>query len=140
MSFKLLLVAAWCMLSALTLKAVTPPAAVIHAFQTQFPNVDQVSWEKENANEYEATFYAAKIKMSVVYDETGKWIETETAITIVQVPALVIYGFQQHYKDKTIVAIDKIINNKGETHYEFEFKNGFRTKEVLFDKEGNELK
>jgi hypothetical protein len=120
----------------LTVMAVNPPQNVIKAFQTQFPDAQNIKWEKENAHAYEAEFTANSTKMSVSYDETGKWLETETAIKAEQLPATVVAAFQKQYPDKKISGADKIINNKGETTYEIEYKNGMLMKEVVYTAEG----
>jgi len=119
--------------------AITPPSAVLKAFKTQFPDAQNCAWEKEAKGVYEVEFKNANIKMSVVYDEKGIWQETETAVVAEQVPANVLTAFKNKFPGKDIVGIDKIIDSKGVTHFEFEYKNGLRIKEVLFDLEGTLL-
>src|SRR5689334_10014438 len=52
------------------------PAAVKSAFQKQYPNT-KATWEKEKSN-YEVTFKRSGADMSVVINNTGTIVETET--------------------------------------------------------------
>ena len=65
------------------------PTVVTSAFKAKFPNATKTSWEMENANEYEAGFKQNGDEVSANFDNTGKWLETETEIKISALPVAV---------------------------------------------------
>ena len=65
------------------------PAPVVTAFMAKFPGATKISWEKESANEYEATFHFNSEEVSSTWDPTGKWMETEIDIDEDHLPAAV---------------------------------------------------
>ena len=68
------------------------PAAVKSALQKQYPNVKVVKWNKENDG-FEASFDSKKTDTSILFDGTGKIIETEVEIEMNRLPKGVLeYG------------------------------------------------
>ncbi|MFP5042140.1 hypothetical protein [Parasediminibacterium sp. JCM 36343] len=57
--------------------AMTPPKVVKDAFDKRFPTATKITWGKESAKEWEADFSLDGIKISAVFFEDGRWLETE---------------------------------------------------------------
>lgn len=62
------------------------PDAIKKAFALKFPDAVEVKWDKENAHEYEASFDLKGQKYSANFSDLGKWLETESPLTIEQLP------------------------------------------------------
>jgi len=65
---------------------ITPPKEVQEVFLKQFKTVQDVKWEQE-VNEWEAEFKIDGIEMSASFDNSGKWLETETELNKNELPA-----------------------------------------------------
>lgn len=105
------------------------PANVEAEFTKKYPNATKVKWEKEEGN-YESSFRMGKKVMSVVYTPGGKLTETETKITVAELPKQA-----QTYAGKkgTIKEAAKIEMANGTIRYEAEVKG----KDLIFDDKGN---
>jgi hypothetical protein len=64
------------------------PAVVRQAFHAKFPDVTQVAWKLKSPT-YDAEFTVNKAEVTVKFDASGKWQETESAIPRAKVPAAV---------------------------------------------------
>jgi Putative beta-lactamase-inhibitor-like, PepSY-like len=120
--------------SAQKLKESQVPAAVISTFQKEYPNIN-ATWDKENAA-YEANFKKDGKEMSVIIDETGGIIETETMIAVSDLPAPIFDYMNKHYKGVKVKEAAKIVKANGDINYEAEIKK----KDIVFDAKGNLLK
>ncbi len=116
------------------LKESQVPAAAKTAFQKKYPNVI-ASWEKEGKN-YEVNFKQDGKTMSSVIDKNGTIIETETDMTVKDLPQTAQNYLKEHYKDAKIKEAAKIVKANGEVNYEA-LANG---KDVMFDAKGNFIK
>ncbi len=110
------------------------PAAAKAAFQKQYPNT-KAGWEKEDAN-YEMNFRQNGKSMSSVIDKNGTILETETDISVSNLPQSAQAYIKEHYKGAKIKEAAKIVKASGEVNYEA-LING---KDVMFDRNGNFIK
>lgn len=110
------------------------PAAAKTSFAKDFPGTSP-KWDKENFI-YEANFKMNGKTMSALYDENGNRQETETDITISDLPAAVTDYILQNYKDEKIKEAAIITKANGEVNYEAEV-NGM---DLLFTKDGKFIK
>ena len=117
------------------LKEKDVPSAVTSAFKQKFSDAKDVDWEKENGN-YEAEFKAGKIEQSVVFDGTGKIVETEVEIKESELPASVKEYLSQKYSGEKIKEAAKITDANGTVTYEAEVHD----KDLIFDSNGNFIK
>ncbi len=115
------------------------PADVISVFNEKFPEASNVKWDKENAHEYEASFVWKGEKHSANFYDKGEWLETESPTTFDQLPEKVQAAYNASHKGAKIKAIAKIETSKGSIKYEVEIKHGFRTVELFYDVNGNEV-
>lgn len=115
------------------------PAAVTSAFKAKFPNATKTSWEMENANEYEAGFKLNGEEVSANFDNTGKWLETETEIKVSALPAAVQATLAKDFAGFKIEEASKIESAKDGNCYEAEIEKGEETFDVLFSPDGKVL-
>lgn len=69
-----------------TLPVAQVPIAVRQAFQAKFPTVKTVAWTLKSDKNYEAEYLVKGAEVTIKFDPTGKWLETESAIAASQVP------------------------------------------------------
>lgn len=125
----LCLAAGWA--SAQKLKEADVPSAVKDGFKKQYPAAKVESWEKEGAN-YEAEFDLNKAETSVVFDASGKLVETETEIAESALPKAVLDHISQTMPGKKIKEAAKIVDAAGKVMYEAEIDK----KDYLFEENG----
>jgi hypothetical protein len=107
------------------------PSSVITKFTLTYPKVEKVKWSKENGN-YEAEFDLNNIETSVVYDSIGITLETESEITVANLPAAAKDYVKNNCNDAKIKEASKLIDGKGVLTYEAEVKGV----DYVFDKDG----
>lgn len=115
------------------------PAAVLSAFKAKFPNATKTTWELENTNEYEAGFKINGEEVSANFDNTGKWLETETEIKVSALPAAVQAALAKDFAGFKIEEASRIESAKDGNCYEAEIEKGEETFDVLFTPDGKML-
>lgn len=115
-------------------KKLNAPDMVKQAFAKNFPGAI-AKWEKEGAG-YEANFKTAGHEMSAVFDANGTMTESETEITVSELPSTVLTYVKTNYKGVKINEAAKITKSNGEMNYEAEVKG----KDLIFDANGKFLK
>lgn len=111
------------------------PTSVKSTFNKNFPGTGDIKWEKENGH-YEANFKKNGEKMAALFDEGGKWLETESHIEVSALPAAVNDYVAKKYKGEKIKGAAKIQLASGETNYEAEVGK----KGLIFDADGKFIK
>lgn len=106
------------------------PAAAKQAFEKNYPGI-KGTWGKED-NNYEVSFKKDGKEMSVVIDESGTIVETETDIPVTDLPTTVQDYIKQHYQGMAIKEASTITKGNGEVNYEAEVDD----KDVIFDANG----
>jgi hypothetical protein len=74
------------------------PEPVKTSFSKAYDSPGKVKWEKENKNEYEASFELNGKEISVVYSSDGILQETETEITVADLPVAITDYIAKNYK------------------------------------------
>ena len=115
------------------------PAAVATAFKTKFPNATKVTWEMENKTEYEANFKLNNEEASANFDNTGKWLETETEIKTSALPSAIQSTLKKDFAGFKINEASKIESVKNGNCYEAEIEKGEGTFDVLLSADGKVL-
>ena len=110
------------------------PVAVKNAFQKYYPSA-KATWDKEDAN-YEANFKEGGKAMSVVIDKSGTIVETETDISVTDLPVAAQDYVKKNYPDAKIEEAARIVKASGEVNYEVEMHH----KDVIFDANGKFIK
>ena len=116
------------------------PTAVTDAFNKKFSNVTNVKWEKENKDEYEVSFKLNGDNCSANFTIQGEWLETESTIPFDKLPEKVKNSFNISFKNAKVKSAAKIEKAKAATTYEIEYKLKGKTKEVIMDADGKEIK
>ena len=116
------------------------PQAVKITFMQKFPNAQKVTWDKENATEYEAGFVLNGVKMSSNINTEGKWLETETTVKISDLPENVKSAILTKYPTAKITGVSKIETANDGIQYEADIKTGLKKLEVLFSENGKFVK
>ena len=120
--------------------AMAPPKAVKDAFSKKFPTATKISWGKESAKEWEAEFSLDGIKISSVFFEDGKWLETEQMVKAAALPKAVADAIKATYPGWTIVEADKTESAKLGSIYEADLKKGMSKKAVAIKADGTFVK
>ncbi len=107
------------------------PAVITAKFKTLYPKVEDVKWSKEDAN-YEAEFDLNKVETSVVFDASGNALETESEISVNDLPAAAKTYISTNVPNEKIKEASKITNSKGVVTFEAEVKGV----DYIFDKDG----
>jgi hypothetical protein len=115
------------------------PATVVSVFKAKFPNATKITWEIENANEFEASFKLNGKEVSANFDNTGKWLETETEIRVSALPSAVQVALTKDFTGFKIEEASKIESTKNGNCYEAEIEKGKESFDVLFTPEGKML-
>ena len=124
---------------ALQAQDIKVPLAVQDAFAKLYPDISEVKWGKEGANEFEAEFTRDSTRTSVVFNKDGELEETETAIRINDLPSTVAPYVSKNYPGYKISEAAKIVDDKGVVTYEAEISKETTKKDLMFDKDGNHL-
>jgi Putative beta-lactamase-inhibitor-like, PepSY-like len=115
------------------------PENVKKEFAKKYPTAQSVKWASEEANEWEAEFKINGTEMSASFDNKGVWLETETEISVKELPASVTNTIAKDFVGfKTgEVSTNETPKMKG---YEVELTNGEISLEVIFDNSGKVIK
>ena len=127
--------AAICIANAQTVKEAEVPGRTMEAFRKQYPNVKVDKWEKEGAN-YEAEFMVDKVQTTVVYDERGKYIQTEAEMEVSALPPQINEYIEVNLNGKKVTEASKITDAAGTVNYEAEIGET----DYLFDSKGTLIK
>jgi hypothetical protein len=116
-----------------------PSEIVKKEFSNKFPSAKSVKWGSEEQNEWEAEFTMNGKKMSASFDNSGKWIVSETAITEKELPTSLVGTLNKDFSGykKTLIEIYESPEMNG---FELGLKKGKSSIEVIFDKNGKVLK
>jgi hypothetical protein len=115
------------------------PENVVKSFQSDHPKAQDITWDKEGVN-YEANYKENNNSFSVVIDKEGQILETESEISISDLPPGTVKYINDNYKDYSLSGAAKIVDNKGNVKYEAEIKNGETSRDVMFGKDGKPFK
>jgi hypothetical protein len=126
-------------LSAAAFSQKNPSEIIKKEFAKKYPSAQSVKWDSEEANEWEAEFSLNNKKMSASFDNTGKWIESETVISEKELPAAVVTTLNKDFQGfkKGPVEIFESPAMKG---FEMSLRKGEKSLEVIFDNKGVILK
>jgi hypothetical protein len=112
------------------LAAAKVPAAVKAEFAKTYPG-KVANWEREDKN-YEANFKNGTKTISVIIDRQGTIVETETEITMSELPSGAQSYVSSHLKGKKIKETAKIVKANGDIIYEVAVAGAA----ILFDSNG----
>jgi hypothetical protein len=115
------------------------PANAIATLKQKFPEAQKSKWGKEKDGGFEANFKVNGKSLSMTFSPTGEWLETESRIEVSALPAPVVAAFKKTHASATIKAAEKI-EKANAVSYEIEYKEGLKSKEIVYDAQGTALK
>ena len=135
----IVLVLAFALISFSAFSQKTPPEVVKIEFAKKYATAQSVKWDNEEQNEWEAEFTMDGKKMSAAFDNAGQWMETETAISVKDLPVAVVNGLDKDYPGykKSDISIFENSKFKG---FELTLKKGEASIEVQIDNNGKVIK
>lgn len=110
------------------------PAVVKAKVISAYPKATNVKYEKEDKG-FEAGFKNEGKEMSILMDVKGNILETETDISVSDLPKEVQEYLTKNFKGKKIKEAAEIIDARGMKKFEAEIGG----KDYLFDEKGNLL-
>jgi len=119
------------------------PKKVSSAFNEKFSTMENVTWEQESENEWEASFISEGKETSAVFDADGIWLETETEVVLEDIPAEVFKTLCLKYEEFEIEEAESIESpdfNGYEIEIEMEDDDDEKEFEVLIDSDGTFVK
>ncbi len=116
------------------IKEADVPAPVKATFARQYPDIKSVKWEKEKGN-YEAGFDLYKVETSLLMDEKGTILETESEIKVSELPKEVSDYITKTLPGKKIKEASRIVDPKGMITFEAEVDK----LDYIFDSKGSFL-
>jgi len=115
------------------------PEKIKSAFNQKFPNAEEVDWDMEKNNEWEAEFEVDENDMSATFDQNGQWLETETEIEENELPESVTLRLKNNFKGYEIEKAEYLESPEYKGYeLELEGKDGDIT--VLIGMDGKKLK
>ena len=123
------------LLVAFTPKPQNAPKKVTDAFSTMFPNAKHVTWDKENAKEWEAEFKLNGKDYSANFLEDGTWKETEHEIKNAELPSNLKMEIKKKYPDYKI-SESEISETAQGAMYEVMLEKGEKGMEIVANKQG----
>lgn len=116
------------------------PAAVKESFNKLFQNATNVKWSKENDTEYEAEFSMGGTNKASNFDQSGKWLVTETEVSVSNLPAAIQTTISNEFASYSIEEAEMVETADGNTFYEIEMESGEVTIEAEISADGKVMK
>jgi|NGEPerStandDraft_6_1074524.scaffolds.fasta_scaffold109289_2 hypothetical protein len=126
-------------LSVSALSQKNPPDNVKKEFIKKYSSAQGVKWDSEEKNEWEAEFKIDNKKMSASFDNSAKWLESETVINEKGLPASVEMTLNRDFAGYKKGHIE-IFESPEMNGFELGLKKGETSLEVILDSKGNILK
>lgn len=115
------------------------PENIKKEFMQKYPEAKVVKWDNEEGNEWEAGFQLNGKEMSASYDMTGRWLESEAAITFDMLPPAAQNTIKTDYSGfKPVETL--ILENPQMKGYEVVLKKGNNRVTIVFKSDGTILK
>ena len=131
----MMITAALSLLAVFAFAGTDVPVPVKTKFATLYPKAEKPKWSKEGEN-YEANFEDNEVEMSIVFNATGDVLETETELSVSQLPQSVTDYCTKTFPGKKIKEAAKLVDSKGVVTYEAEIGGA----DQIFDSNGNFIK
>lgn len=112
------------------------PAAAKAAFAAKYPTAQKVKWSVEKPGEFEVEFTLNKIESSVLYDASGKLLESESEVKEAELPQAVKATIAKDFAGYKLKEIEKATDAKGAITYEMEAAKGKVKLEISFNANG----
>jgi hypothetical protein len=118
-----------------TIEAKQVPVVVVTSFNNAYPAVENPVWRKSGTY-YVVDYNQNNNAMYVMYDASGKLIESGEGVVAADYPASLTSYVKTKYKDEKIVKVYKIKDANGKTVWKGKVKQDY----LYFDENGNYIK
>ena len=115
------------------------PVSVKQSFAKKFPTAAHVKYEMEKID-YEVTFKDNGVEMSANFNAIGKWLETETAIKVSDLPKEVSSSVSRKFAGFMISEVTRVKTKDKQLFYKMELKTDKQGYQVQFSSNGHMLK
>ena len=117
------------------------PTPVKQALQKLFSDAKSVEWKIGSDKNFEAEFTLKSIGITVKFDPTGKWLETETQIASSEVPPAVLAALGKKFKSYKIVETQSLrLDDDPKIIYEIHLDNDQEILKILLYADGTIFK
>jgi hypothetical protein len=121
-------------------QVVNIPDKAKQSLAEKYPKAKDIVWSN-NISNYTATFKKKKKYYAAHYNIDGTWDNTETQVDRDDLPKAVKTSFaNSRYSDWQVTSTDFVEDNKGQSLYRYNLKNGIEKKYLYFNKSGKEVK
>jgi Protein of unknown function (DUF2874). len=134
-----ILIVALSMISVSAFSQKNPPENVKKEFTKKYASAQSIKWESEEKNEWEAEFIMDGKKMSASFDNSAKWVESETEITEKELPFSVVSTLNKDFQGYRKGHIE-IFENTEIKGFELGLEKGETSIEVIIDNNGKVIK
>jgi hypothetical protein len=116
------------------------PDVVKQGFQAKFPAVKRAEWKIKSDKNYEAEFTLKGTEIAAKFDSTGKWLETESAISSSKVPKAVRDTAAKTFKGYKVIERQSVQRwNEEPLIYELHLENAKEIVKAQFAADGSVL-
>ncbi|MDH6312041.1 hypothetical protein M2137_000804 [Parabacteroides sp. PFB2-10] len=113
-----------------------PEDVFVQAFRQQYPGATRVEWENKHGYKTVEFRYDGK-ESEAWYDQSAKWLLTETDLRYNDLPVAVQSGFKaSEYADWRVDDVDKLERIDTEVVYVLEVEKGKQEYDLYFSEEG----
>ena len=114
------------------MKDANVPQEIRESLKKMYPAAEKIKWQKEEGN-IEAEFKINDIETTLLFNESGILIETETEILPADLPVKAKEYIARNFPDKKTKEASKMIDTEGVTYFEAEVDKV----DYIFDENGN---
>ncbi|HET7361714.1 MAG TPA: PepSY-like domain-containing protein [Salinimicrobium sp.] len=114
------------------------PNEVATAFENEYPQANDVEWEK-NADYFDVEFEIDRKDHEIWYSASGEIVKHEEEVLENDLPSSITNAIASNYSDLHIEDAEMKTEN-GTTTYSVELENGNQEKTIIFDESGNVIK
>ncbi len=108
-------------------------------FNKMYPKAENVDWNIDDHDNFEAEFKINGEKYRADFDTTGKWIETENNIKWKELPDIIQKEVEKDYDKDEIAEIERVDHHSKGLFYDVEIKDKGKNIDLEFDKNGKRL-
>jgi hypothetical protein len=126
-------------ISATSFSQKNPPETVKKEFSKKYPAAQKVKWDNEEKNEWEAEFTLNGKSMTTSFDNSGRWVESETKMAEKDLPASVLHTLSKDFLGYKTGEIEMVENTESKG-YELGLQKGDTSIEVVINNKGKIIK
>jgi len=118
----------------------TPEDIYVQAFQQMYPEASRVEWESKQGYKV-ADFRLQNKETEAWFDQSAKWMMTETDLLYTDLPIVVRTAFEaSEYATWRVDDVDKIERLNSETVYVIEVESGKQEYDLYYGEDGSLIK